>query len=226
MNSPVFDKLLSLPLFLGIGRADFMEIVARIRLGFNRKAENAVIVEEGSLCNSLFFIISGSFCSVQQSDARNYSFVEWYEAPMVLQPECLFGLTTRYTKLYRATSAVQYLEVDKRAISDILFTYPTFRFNYLNQLSMQVQQSKRKLWQKLPDSDIGKFIGFVANRCAYPAGRKEIRISMENLAGELQISRQRVSQMLRALENENLISLGRERIEIPALEKLLQCKRT
>lgn len=225
MNTPVFDKLLSLPLFLGIGRDDFMEIVARVRLGFNKKPENTVIVEEGSLCNSLFFIISGGICSVQQSDSRNYSFLEWYEAPMVLQPESLFGLTTRYTKLYRAITPVQYLEVDKRAVSDILFNYPTFRFNYLNQLSMQVQQSKRKLWQKLPESDAGRFVNFVVHRCAYPAGRKEIRISMENLAGELQISRQRVSQMLRALESENLITLGRERIEIPALEKLLQSKR-
>jgi DNA-binding MarR family transcriptional regulator len=45
---------------------------------------------------------------------------------------------------------------------------------------------------------------------------------MSELAQELQISRQRISQMLRALEGKGELILGREKIEIPAFERLLQ----
>ena len=56
----------------------------------------------------------------------------------------------------------------------------------------------------------------------HPAGRKELRISMSELAQELQISRPRVSLMLRSLEVKGELKLGREKIEIPAFERLLQ----
>jgi CRP-like cAMP-binding protein len=222
MDQALFDKLLSLPLFQGIGRGEFEEIMARIRLGVKKAPSRTVLVREGASCNSLFFIINGAVFSEQYSDKRNYSLLEWFEAPFVLQPESLFGLTTRYTRTFTAVTAVYYIEVDKRSIGDILFNYPTFRFNYLNLLSKQAQQTGRRLWQSIPLTDNAKFLHFLTCRIAHPAGRKELHISMSELAQELQISRQRISQMLRALEGKGELILGREKIEIPAFERLLQ----
>ena len=222
MDQALFDKLLSLPLFQGIGRGEFEEIMARIRLGVKKVTPRTVLVRDGAPCNSLFFIVNGIVFSEQYSDKRNYSLLECFEGPFVLQPECIFGLTTRYTRTFTAATALYYIEVDKRSIGDILFNYPTFRFNYLNLLSKQVQQTGRRLWQSVPQTDEAKFIHFLTCRITHPAGRKELRISMSELAQELQISRPRVSLMLRSLEVKGELKLGREKIEIPAFERLLQ----
>lgn len=224
MEQNFFDRLLELPLFQGIGRDEFIEIVERIRFGFQKKAMGACIVRQGDPCDSLYFIVKGNVCSSQVGDDHTYVLSEWFESPLVLQPERLFGLNTRYTKTFRAETEVQVFEVGKRAISDILFHYPTFRFNYLNIISTQVQQARRRLWQKRPATVCGRFAFFVADRSIRLAGRKELKIGMKQLAGELDATRLRVSKALNALEEEGFVKLSRKMIEMPSFEKLLQRK--
>lgn len=50
MDQALFDKLLSLPLFQGIGRGEFEEIMARIRLGVKKVTPRTVLVRDGAPC--------------------------------------------------------------------------------------------------------------------------------------------------------------------------------
>ncbi|MBQ2498172.1 MAG: winged helix-turn-helix domain-containing protein, partial [Prevotella sp.] len=54
-----------------------------------------------------------------------------------------------------------------------------------------------------------------------PAGPKLLHIKMTRLASELNDSRLNVSQTLNRLQTAGLLTLGRGRIDIPALERLL-----
>ena len=216
-----FDRLLLLPLFQGIGRGDFAEIAERIRLGFQKKAKGSVLAKQDELSTGLFFVLSGEVCAHKLSDFNDYELFEWLNMPLVLQPECLFGLSTRYTRTFTATSDVQMLRVEKDAVRDILFYYPTFRINYLNLLSTRAQLSSRLLWRNVSKDLRSRFIQFLSARCLRPAGRKELHIGMIALADELLATRLRVSQMLNNLAEEGLVELHRENIVVPNMERLL-----
>ena len=217
-----FDRLLEVPLFQGISRGEFMEIVGKYRLGFHRKKNASIIVRQDDVCGSLVFVLGGEFCQEHESDDHGFSVWEWGTAPAVIQPERLFGLHNRYGWTVKAASHVQLLEIDKHSVVEILSQFEIFRLNFLNLVSTQTQYGQRRLWKSLPESPEKRFARFVADRCLRPAGHKTLRIGMIRLADELGVTRLTVSKMLRALENDGLLSVGRQQIDIPSLEQLIQ----
>lgn len=217
-----FDKLLLLPLFQGIGRGEFMEIAERIRIGFYKVNHEEILVEQDEFCSTLIFVLRGEICISRESDDHTYRLTEWNQQPMVIQPEALFGLNTRYTRSYSTTHAAEFIKVDKAAVRDILFYYPTFRINYLNLVSTQMQQTSRLLWRPMPQTLPERFVRFVAARSTRPAGRKDLEIKMEQLSDELLDTRLNVSKMLHKFANDGMLEMKRRHIIIPNLEKLIQ----
>lgn len=217
-----FDKLLLLPLFQGIGRNDFWEIAEQIKIGFHKQRASHVIAKQGELCEKLHFVMNGTLRMERDSDNHQYTLHEWYDKPTVLQPECLFGLTTRYTRTYHADTDIQYFEIDKSAVREVLFYYPTFRINYLNMLSGMIQTGTKHLWHTPSPDLLHRFISFVTHRSMRPAGKKTLYIDMPTLATELLATRLNVSKMLNHLAEQDLLELHRKRIIIPQLEKLIQ----
>lgn len=222
MQNDFFDTLLGLPLFQGINRGEFTEVAARIRIARHTLLPGMEVVGRGTPCDSLFFVVSGTVAACSDGDKGNYSFMERFHAPLVLQPERLFGLRTRYAHAFTAESEVRLLEVGKAAVRDVLFNYETFRLNYLNLVCSRLQQAQRHLWRALPEELPERFAQFLHVRCLKPAGYKELRIRMTDLAAELGTSRLSVSRMLNGLEDRGLLQLRRERIVMPSFEKLLQ----
>ncbi len=221
-----FDRLLEVPLFQGIGRREFMEIVGKVKLAFCKKRNASVIVCEDELCGSLIFVLSGQFSVEHVSDDRSYRLTEWGRGPAVVQPENLFGLRTRYTSTVRAVGDVQLLEIDKRSVTEILSRFEIFRINFLNLVSSRAQYSRRRLWKSLPGSVEGRFVQFLAARSMRPAGHKSLNIGMVRLADELGVTRLTVSRMLRRLEEKHYLTVGRQRIDIPLFEELMQAVST
>ena len=142
----------------------------------------------------------------------------------MVQPENLFGLNTTYTRSFLAETEVEVMEIDKSVVRDILFDYTIFRFNYLNFLSYHLQQVHRSRWRSMPLDLSHRFVRFLADRCCRPAGQKELRIKMTQLAKELDATRLNVSRMLGNLEQQGKIQLYRERIVVPAFQDLLRMR--
>lgn len=216
-----FDRLLLLPLFQGIGRSEFFEISERIRIGFQRIAAGEVFIRQDLTCDRLYFVLDGKMQASYRSDTKNYVLYEHLDQPMVLQAENLFGLRTRFTHTFQATTHLHVLKIEKTAVRDILFHYPTFRINYLNLVSTQAQHFGRTLRKHTPADLETRFVAYLSARCLRPAGHKTLNIKMTRLAEELLATRLRVSHMLNALEDRQLVRLHRGRIEIPRFESLI-----
>ena len=216
-----FDRLLLLPLFQGMSRADFLEVAERVKLNFQQRSKGNVLVEQDDLCTGLYFVLKGEVEVRKVSDQKDSELVEWVNMPMVLQPEAMFGLSTRYTRTFIANTPLQLLRVEKDVVRDILFDYSTFRINYLNLVSYRVQHANRLLWRNLPPVLESRFIHYLNAHCLRPAGRKELKIGMVALSERLLATRLNVSKMLNNLEEKQLIELYRGRIMIPCMEKLL-----
>ena len=221
-KSVFFERLLLLPLFQGIGKTEFWEIAERIRIGFQKLSREALIVEQDTPCDVLHFILSGNICVRQTSNEHTYILYEYFDQPMVIQPEARFGLRTRYTRTFSTTSSTELLKVEKAAVRDILFYYPTFRINYLNMVSTQMQQASLLLWRATPNHLNNRFVRFLINRSLRPAGHKVLKIKMEQLAWELNETRLNVSRMLHDLQDKKLVEMRRGNIVIPSFEALIQ----
>ncbi len=216
----LYDKLIELPLFIGISTDELSDIVGQTKFGFHKLAVDRPLVSTDDKCTQLFFLMSGTLRVVSYADNYRYRIEEELSAPTVIQPEHLFGLQQRYTKDFIAHTDCSLLSLDKAEVLRLLDSYLIFRLNLLNSISMQAQRVSRIPWRQQTSDIRQQFVNFLRLRCLTQAGCKVLRIRMEELAKELHQSRLNVSRMLNALQNEGLLTMSRGIIIVPQLETL------
>ena len=217
----IYEKLLLFPLFQGMSRDDLEQVAGHTRFGFSKIKAGSTVVTEGDDCRQLYFMINGSLRVETIADDRGYTVEEQLEAPVILQPEVVFGYTQRYTHTYIAQTDANFITVGKDEVLRLSEDFLVFRLNLLNMFATQTQKTSRLLWQHVPDSLEDRIVRFFAQRCLYPAGPKVFHILMNRLADELNDSRLNVSRALNRLKREGKIVLRRGRVEIPLMERLL-----
>jgi CRP-like cAMP-binding protein len=217
----IYEKLLLFPLFQGMSRDDLELVAGHTRFGFSKMNQGSTIVTEGDDCRQLLFLINGTLRVETMADDRSYMVVEQLEAPVILQPEVIFGYTQRYTHTYIAKTDVNLITVGKDEVLRLSEDFLVFRLNLLNMFATQTQKSSRLLWQHVPVTLEDRIVRFFAQHCIYPAGPKMFHVLMNRLAEELNDSRLDVSRALNALQRDGKIVLHRGRVEIPQMERLL-----
>lgn len=217
----IYEKLLLFPLFQGMSRDDLELVAGHTRFGFSKMNQGSTIVTEGDDCRQLLFLINGTLRVETMADDRSYMVVEQLEAPVILQPEVIFGYTQRYTHTYIAKTDVNLITVGKDEVLRLSEDFLVFRLNLLNMFATQTQKSSRLLWQHVPVTLEDRIVRFFAQHCIYPAGPKMFHVLMKRLAEELNDSRLDVSRALNALQRDGKIVLHRGRVEIPQMERLL-----
>ena len=210
----IYEKLLLFPLFQGMSRDDLELVAGHTRFGFSKMNQGSTIVTEGDDCRQLLFLINGTLRVETMADDRSYMVVEQLEAPVILQPEVIFGYTQRYTHTYIAKTDVNLITVGKDEVLRLSEDFLVFRLNLLNMFATQTQKSSRLLWQHVPVTLEDRIVRFFAQHCIYPAGPKMFHVLMNRLAEELNDSRLDVSRALNALQRDGKIVLHRGRVVI------------
>lgn len=217
----LYDKLLQFTLFQGMSHADLMEVVGHTKFNFSKQPVGQRIVKEGDICNHLIFLTTGALSVETVSDDHTCRVCEVVNAPYVIQPEQLFGLTQRYTSTFKTCDDCSLITIDKQEVLLLLETQLVFRLNMLNSLAADSQRLRHRAWRSAPQSLHNRITRFFFSRCLYPAGPKTFYILMTQLAAELNDSRLDISRALNEMEDDGLLTLHRGRIEIPMLERLL-----
>ena len=207
--SKVINRLLELPLFQGISTADLSEIAGHTRFGFTKLAAGKTIVSEGEQCDALRFVTDGTFTATVRADDGSYMLTEELEAPRVLQPERLFGMTQRYSRDFTAQTQCNMLTISKTQVVQLTEKYEVFRINLLNIITTQTQRQERQPLRQQPTQIREKIMRFVTDRSIYPTGRKTLNVKMEVLARLIGESRQNVSDELHRMEKDGVIELRR-----------------
>ena len=217
----IYDQLLRFPLFQGMSHADLMEVVGHTKLGFLKLPTGKRFVKEGDPCTHLQFLIQGTLLCETQSDDHSCRVVEHMDAPYILQPEHIFGLTQRYSSTFRTETPCHLITIDKQEVLLLMETQLVFRLNLANIMATETQRLHHHAWRSAPRSLRERLTRFFFSRCLYPAGSKTFYVLMTQIAQELNDSRLDVSRELNLLQADGLITLHRGRIEIPMLERLL-----
>ena len=219
-STPLYDQFLQFPLFMGLSRDDLSQIAGFTKFDFQKIASNTLFIKEGSPCTHLYFLLSGSVLAETHSDDGSYRLTECLMAPMIIQPEAIFGYQQRYAHSFRSVSQVGLLRIERQEIVRLTEQYLIFRINLLNLLSTKTQKLLHEPWRRRPETLEERIIQFVSQRCIHPAGSKTLYIQIIQLAAELGDSRLNISRALNRMQRSGLVTLHRGRIDIPQMERL------
>ncbi len=220
MRRTMYDTLLQLPLFQGLSKNDFTEIIGKTKLHFSKYEDNKIIINQGDVCNKLIFLINGGIESKTIDANELYTLKEYIKGPYVIEPYSLFGMKPFFQATYTTSDKAEVVSISKSAILFELNNYEIFRINYLNILSNRSQNCFDKIWNTHIGTTREKIIRFVSIRCNRADGEKLLKIKMEDFARLINDTRINVSRVLNDMQNEGLVELSRKEILIPELSKL------
>ncbi|MDE6348005.1 MAG: Crp/Fnr family transcriptional regulator [Bacteroides sp.] len=219
MNT-MFDTLLQLPLFQGLTQEDFTNILEKVKLSFTKHKAGESIVQAGEICSQLTFILKGEAYAFTSSADASYSFTEYLQAPYVIEPQSLFGMSTSYVSTYAAQTETHTVSISKAFVMNELFKYDIFRLNYLNIISNRAQSLNNRLWTQAADNLEKRIGNFILTHTERPTGRKILKIKMEELAQVVNDTRMGVSKALNSMQEKGLLELHRGEMIIPDAGKL------
>jgi CRP-like cAMP-binding protein len=217
----IYEQLQQFTLFQGLSRTELLQMAGNTKFGFVKLPAGKTVVREGEQCTQLHFLINGQLAANSVSDDGSYRIEEQLQAPWMLQPEALFGASTRYAITIRTLSEAHFITLSKDEVLRLFDDFLVFRLNLINLLSTQSQRRAHLLWRRCPGSLRQHLVRFMLDHSIYPAGRKMFHILMQQLACEVNDSRLNVSHELNAMQEEGLVILHRGRIEVPSIERLL-----
>lgn len=213
-SNQMYDRLLSLPLFLGMSQSDLHEVAAHTPLGFSTYESGSNIVINDSPCTALLLLIQGEALSHIESDDQEWSLNERVRAPYMHQPEHLFGWHQRYTRSLTAITPCQMLRIEKRDVDFLVHQFQTVRFNLFNALCIRAQRKSHQSWRNRPVGIVAKLVRWMEDVCDSPLGEKTFHIRMTYLAQVLGESRLNLSRCLHELEKERLLEMRRGEISV------------
>lgn len=205
----IYDKLLQFALFQGLSKTELNALVTYTKLGFHKYSGGETIAQQQAACNRLFFLIDGRVSVATSSDNGSYTITESASAPLLFEPEALFGVSPHFTSGYTASTQCSVIIIDKSEIYKLLDHFAIFRINYLNLLSALIQKRHVHNWHSQSlDIDM-RIIDFVKRHSRFAVGEKQVDVKMTRLAQELGCSRLDVSQALHRLEDQGLAVIYR-----------------
>lgn len=214
------ELLKNSPLFLGMTQGELDEVMKKMHLALHHHKKGSVIVSEGDECQGLVLLTEGWIEIDTFADNRSYRMTELVQAPQIIEPDKLFGLTRNYRSTYTAYTTCMSLIISKEEIAWLITNHMIARINLMNIICRKAQHLEHLPW-KVRKPDIKEHIKlFIKHHCRYPAGKKVLRIKMTQLATELNANRLEVSKALNALAEEEKILITRNIVTVPALQLL------
>lgn len=217
----MYECLMELPLFQGMGRQDITNLVECMKIEFKKIPSGHKVVERDMPCEGFVFVIKGCVRQIIEEENRYFSLEETLQAPVILEPEVLFGLNTRYSRTVIAHGDVSIMKVNKKDIIERLIPIQVFQLNMMNLLSTRIQKLQINNLKRPYGCVEEKIIRLIRKTVTKPSGEKVLKAKMEDLALVLEESRLKVSKALNNLNEQGLVELKRKEIVIPALEHLV-----
>lgn len=202
----LYDKLTTIPLFKGVSGEDLALIADRVHLRWVNVGIDQSVIQADEPCYHLTILTEGELVRTTHYDNNTYTVKDIVKGVHIIEPEQLYGLTTRYRSSYRARTSCKMLLISKDDIRKTLLNIPVWRINLLNHLAAKYTKLQASSEQK-PYNLKEMVLHFGAERPL------SIRIRMEDLGRYLGAARRTISNVLHELESEGKVTLHPNLIE-------------
>lgn len=217
-----YEQLASIPLFLGIDGLTLAGICEAAGQAVGTVRRGTAAIEAGEQCRSLFFLLEGELEAATTFCGGRFALRETVKAPAVVEPQCLFGLHTTYTRTYTAAAGnCVCLRLPKTLVVNRMLVNEVFRFNFVNMLSSRAQETENRMRGSNASTPEGRMTALFARQMLRTVGTKTLKCRMVDLAEVIGETRLNVSRMLHALESKGLLAVVRGGMVIPAFERLM-----
>ena len=217
----MYETLLGLPLFQGLGYSDLTRILESTRLDFETAEAGRVLIRQDQPCEGLTFVLKGDVLITTSSADRTGSVEENMATPTVCGREVLYGSLRHHRHTLTTLSETRLLQMDKRTVGALTAYFEVFRLNVMNLLTTSIVRRDMLHWLPAEQSLKGRIRGFMRAHVLRPAGQKHFRISQRQLGLYLGEDKRYIARALHEMETEGLLQLERQKIFIPLFETLL-----
>ena len=221
MSLTMFERLQQLPLLQGMSNNDIESFVFKVQLDFQQHIAGEHMAEQDENCKKLIYVINGELKTIFRDPCNNIVVTEYIKAPIAIEPYSMFGMRQRYTRDYVFETDGSTLVIPKNVFLNTLMDYPIIKTNMLNLVCNKMQQANNQLMLSEPASIKNKIIRLVRGYCLNDIGEKVIKIKMETMANIIGETRLNVSNTLKQLNNEGLISQQRNAFTVFDMRKFI-----
>ncbi|MGL4994188.1 MAG: Crp/Fnr family transcriptional regulator [Bacteroidales bacterium] len=209
-----YDTILQLPLFQGLSRVDLTTTIERFSFNFEKFKEGERILESGSPCNHVIFILNGKFRSELNNDKKTLTITEFGEAPCMITPFNMYGnIQTHLCDVY-AEGDVGIMTIAKQQFFAMIQTNEIFYYNILNYLTIRNQISTKSLLNIFSTDARKRFALWLLPLTNNYANKIVLNCRKTNLASILGLSRPTLQTMLDGMIDENIISIEDRKIHL------------
>ena len=149
----VYDILLELPMFKGIGREHLPALLAKTHLDFKTVSPCSSLGTAGEDCSTVRCVLSGRFEKITKCIDGRLIVREKFTAPATIGLENLFGLDTTLRSDFRSLTECSMMEFPKMQLVSLLTGNEMCLINMLNYLSAAAQRPSAA-WRTKPTSDL------------------------------------------------------------------------
>ena len=211
----MYKVMTNMPFLQGVNGIDLARIEDRTRIDYvHYTSNNGTIIRQGAPCQNLMFLASGQLSRTYQHPDELFTYTEKINSTHIVEPESLFGERPQYKASYATDLECDLLLMPKGDVIQTMMSNDTFRMNYFNALTENVNKREQQLMEWWPKNTIGKICQFLRNITLIPEGEKILAIKMKDLAAIIDETRLNVSKALNTMEENGMLSLHRKEIYI------------
>lgn len=215
------SKLLSIPLFKGIG-SDELELILK-KIIYQRKIylTGALIASQNETCDRLLILISGAVKGeMLAANGRNLKIEDMY-APTVLAPAFIFGNNNVFPVNVIATSRSEVLIISKSDLLRLFVFNEKVLQNFLSMISSRAQFLSEKLRFHSFKSLKAK-IAFYFLQETGDKQKFQLRHTQNELAELFGVARPSVGRVFYHLQEEQIVDIRYRQVTILNFDKLIE----
>lgn len=170
----MYETIMELPLFKGIGSDQLSQMLEKTRVEFLNFEDGEVIAKTDEQVDSIGFLLSGHIRRLHKLSNFKITFEETLGKGAVIGAMNLYGLSNHYISDIQAVGKSSILKIGKSQYMNILRSDEIYLMNYLNYLSAAAQR-RIKMASRDEGYSIGSYLKNIASLLLSPMA-KDVRI--------------------------------------------------
>lgn len=220
----MFDQLMALPLFHGVGHERLTGLLEKVPFHFLKYKPGDVIFMEGEQCANLRFIVSGNATLQTRFVQGSIRISQTFSAPDIIAPDYLFGRRTTYPFSLIAGENCGIMQLSKAHIIGILQSEKICLLNMLNYLSRNVQKNSLLYGSILNAEPTQRLASFILAHTMPRTSDVALEFRMRDLCQLMNVRKATLIGAVEQLEQDGIIKADQEIIRVinlAALEKMV-----
>lgn len=158
----MYEKLMTLPIFHGVGTEQLSNLLEKIPLEFKRYEAGELLAAYNEECDRIKCVMSGEVMTVYTLAGGKMQLYGRYGAGKVIGLDRLYGMTNLYGHAVQAITSCSTFELTKNQYIGLIKKNNVCLINFLNYLSYKSQKREWTMHTHLSDQLVGKLASLVA----------------------------------------------------------------